>query len=721
MPINEEQLREEIRRKLEQEEQARRNKSKEKSFEAKKEVTKKKDFLPEKVKQYIYMQEGYQYSVEHDDVFICSNHLGEYLFCTPDQLEAQNEYFDGGKEGEKEILKTLKNKPAFDTNSEIVDIYRSQLREEFKKNYEDWLEVRNERRKIAEKQEKSRLRKKIEQEEQDKFYQNKPEYNKYFNHLGEYIWMTEEDFRQQNEYYPPEETVQQKIAQNYISWFVFSFILILFVIILTWFFWPEPGKYAYVRIRSNVDEFRLLANRANFLIKEKNNILKIPVSDSQRVNVRAFKPDYKILRGDTSLLLSVGDTSNFIVEMRKIKLTDYLIIVNLDANIENAKVFVNRSFLGEYPELNKLHLEKGIYDIQLFKDDFRNLTGTQTLDLSIDTSTRKLYFSFEPLSKMLESRAKNIRGSIGISSNIPNANVYVNGKLRGSTNLVLDNLNSGKYTIRVEKKGYNVQPSSKTVELGPGREISTIEFSLVSTSGQLNLQVSPSLGSVFMDGKLLTSGNFNGIVATGDHILSPQPLVGYRTPKAFTFDMTQNGYKKITITYSPDIDYSISLDPRGELLKVGNISNFPGYSRLGVFREDNSIGPEKVKNETAGYGWMMGYALRFETPPGSDGVVFIIDIPLEFDLSLPVYFYWEGYKMRENYPITPSENHLLKLTVNGKEVFDNYKPKYFLDSFPNGQDKVKINDFLRSGNNRLQFSVADDNTSFFFLKKVRIH
>lgn len=721
MPLNEEQIREEIRRKLEQEEQARLNKSKEKPIEAKTDIPKKKDFLPEKVKQYLYLQEGYQYSIEHDDVFICSNHLGEYLFCTPDQLEVQNEYFDGGKEGEKELLKTLKNKPAFNDNDENIKKIRLGLKEEFKKGYEDWLEIREERVKIAEKQEKNRLRKKIEKEEKDKFYENKPEYQKYYNHLGEYIWMTEEDFRQQNEYYPPEETVQQKIAKSYISWFVFSFILVLFVVILTWFFWPESGKYAYVRIRSNVDEFRLLANRANFLINEKNKILKVPVIDSQRVNVRAFKPDYKIERGDTSLLLSVGDTSDFIVEMRKIRYTDHLTTVILDANVENAKVFVNRSFLGDYPELHKLHLEKGIYDIQLFKDDFRNLTGTQTLDLSSDTSTQKLYFSFEPLSKMLESRAKNIRGSIGISSNIPNASVYVNGKLRGSTNLVLDNLNSGKYTIHVEKKGYNVEPTSRIVELGPGREISSIEFNLVSTSGQLNLQISPSLGTVFMDGKLLATGKFDGIVATGNHNLTPQPLKGYRTPKAFTFDMTQNGYKKFSITYSPDIDYLISLNSRGELIKEGDISNFPGYSRLGIFREDKEIGPEKVMNETAGYGWMMGYALRFETPPGSDGIVFIIDIPLEFDLSLPVYFYWEGYKMRENYPITPSENHLLKLTVNGKEVFDNYKPKYFIDSFPNGEEKVKINDFLRSGNNRLQFSVADDNTSFFFLKKVRIH
>ena len=722
MGINEKKLRDEIRKQLEEEEQARQDRKKSESVASGKPLSKEKiTRIPQPVKEYIYLNEGWKFFKNHTDILICVNHLGEILFCTPHQIEQQNEYFDEGITGEKLVQKQLRKKPDFDLESPDIKQYSESIQNDFHTAFQTWVEINKKRLEELAVKEEARKRQRIVEEEKEKFYRDHPEYNKYFNHLEEYKWMTEDEYRQQNEYYPPDESFVEKVSRNPLLSFAGIITLIVFAIVLIWFMWPESGTYAYVQINSNVEDFRLMAERTNFLVHEKTQVVKVPLVESIETRVRAFKPGYKTVHGDTILKLSVGDTAKYLVYLRKIEETDKLSRVKLRADINNAKIFVNRSYYGEYPQISTLFLEPGVYEIQLYKDKYRNLTDPQMVDFTSDTTERSLYFNFEHVSKILETRASRIQGSIGISSNVPNADVYVNGQIKGKTNLVLNNLSSGRYNIKVTKKGYSVTPASRIVELGPGREVTTIEFTLMSTSGQLVLDVNPQGAVIFMDGKKLSQGSFQGVIPQGNHTIQPRPLNGYRSPLPIKINLQQNDYKKISIVYSPDIDYQLSLNSNGSVAKSGYIRIVPGYERLGIFREDQSLGPEITNNEAKGFVWMMGYALRFESPPGNDGFIYIINIPIEFDLNFSVYFEWEGYKLRDNYPITPSEGHFLRLMVNGKNVLENYEPKHFIDDSGAKPEKIRINRYLRPGNNRLQFSVTDDNSSYYILKKIRIH
>jgi hypothetical protein len=341
--------------------------------------------------------------------------------------------------------------------------------------------------------------------------------------------------------------------------------------------------------------------------------------------------------------------------------------------------------------------------------------------LKSNNETRKLDFNLEAIASLLALQARKISGSISVSSSIPEADVFINGEYSGKTNLVLDNMSSGKYKVEVRKKGYTVVPEYRVVQLGQGREVATVDFTLLSTSGQLRLDVNPGSAIINMDGRVFSTGSYNGLISVGKHVLEPQPLPNYRTPKPIHFSIKRNDYRKIAITYSPDIDYGAFLNQDGMVITEGGLSLIPGYERLGIFKEDRKLGPEIINDPNVGTVWKLGYALRYDSPPGKDGFIIVIRIPVEFDLSFPVYFSWEGYKLDENYPITPVENHSLDLIVNGKVVFNNYEPKKNIGDRGKENERFQINQYLRAGKNTIKFVVGDNNSSYYLLKGFRIH
>jgi len=722
MKKEEREFREEIRKQIEKEAQAKIDKehARQKAVVSDGGV-KKTAKLSHAVKEFIYIKEGWKFYRKHDDVLICANHLGEISFLTPSQADSQNEYYEHGKEGEKMVQKYLRKKPKFSLEDPNAEEYKIEVISDFNQAYDKWLIIRKKQLDQLVKMEESNKREKIIADEREKYYRNHPEYHIYQNHLDESKWMTEDEFRLQNEFFPPDETILDLIKSNPAPWFLGSSVFAIVIFFLTLYFWPDNNQYAYLQINSNEPVYRLLANRANYLIEDSYKFLRIPVKDTLEVNIRPFKPGYKVVSGNKKFLLVKGDTTRYIVLFRKIKKTENLAAILISANISEGKIFVNRTYYGDFPTSDTLRFEPGIYEIQLFKDGYRNISGTQIVDLKSKDDLVEIDFKFEPISSILASRAKIINGSISIFSNIQNADIYINNQLRGQTNKIIDGLQSGKYNIRVEKQGYKVLPKNMIIKLGPGREVATADFILTSKSGQLIIKIDPPHGSVYLDGNPFTTGSFDGLIPVGTHRLDPQPINGFRTPKTTEFEMKRDDYKKFNITYSPDIEFLIRMNNSGNIAVNGDITLISGYERLGVFKEDSKAGPEIVLNEQIGYAWKLGFGLRYDTPPGNDGFILVFNIPGNFDLDFPVYFEWEGYKTDENYPFTPAENHSIKVIVDGRTALNNYEPKYSLGDGNPKIERIKINHMLRPGNNRIHFSVTEENSAYYLVKGFRIH
>jgi hypothetical protein len=720
--MDEKKIREEVRRQLEEEAKRKREEqSRESSSAAQENIAAETINLSHEEQIYYYLLEGDEFRKQHPHFIVATNHLNEIRFLTALEMQQQSEYYSDDKKANRILQKKIRKKPKSVGSESEIGAYRQRIHQQLQKSLADWQEINKDLTARREELLARRQHQQIVTSETEKFYSEHPDYEKYINHLGEYRWLTREEYLQQNEYFPLQEGVVQRVRSNIGLWSVGATLLLLFLGTAIYFFWPTQEEFAYLRIESNTTDFRLRAARSNFIVEESEQVFKIPMRDSFRVAVEAYKPNYKVIHGDTTLLLVPGDTAFYRVRMRPLKVGDKLARVQLEANTDFAKIFVNRTYLGDYPALTELLLEPGFHEIQLFRDGYRNLTGTRELELEADTNALVLAFVFEDFDKVLQSKTRKVKGSIGVSSNVPNADVYVNGVLRGKTNLVLEDLPAGSYEIEVRKIGYEVMPPARQVILQEGREVASVDFSLISTSGQLVLNVRPANAPLLLNGRPIDLERFTGQLPVGEHILRPLPLQGYRTPDSVLLVMPNNGYLRTTIVYPPDIDYQFSINAGGEVETSGGLRYLLGYERLGNFIQDDKLGPELIRHPELGFGWRMGYALRFDTPPGNDGFILSLDIPSDFDLNLPVYLYWEGYKLGENYPITPVENHEIMLTVNNKLVISGREPALDETDYPAAPERIQISRFLRHGLNRLEYRLTDNNTAFYFLKRLRVH
>ena len=89
-------------------------------------------------------------------------------------------------------------------------------------------------------------------------------------------------------------------------------------------------------------------------------------------------------------------------------------------------------------------------------------------------------------------------GSLEVESSPSNAQVSLNGQVRGTTPLKLKDLPAGKYEIRVELPGYD--RAEESVEIAAGSLV-TRSYDLATSQGGMELNVYPAGVTVYMDGK----------------------------------------------------------------------------------------------------------------------------------------------------------------------------------------------------------------------------
>jgi formylglycine-generating enzyme required for sulfatase activity len=131
-----------------------------------------------------------------------------------------------------------------------------------------------------------------------------------------------------------------------------------------------------------------------------------------------------------------------------------------------------------------------------------------------------------------------------INSTPSNATVYINEQQRGVTPLTITAAPNTDYQLRIEKKGYRTL--TRAVQVGAG-ERKAINLGLQAILGTINLQVTPSSASVFVDGKKIGSGNQSLTLKTRQHVI----------------EVRESGYTTETITTMPDANrpqqYAVAL------------------------------------------------------------------------------------------------------------------------------------------------------------------
>lgn len=181
------------------------------------------------------------------------------------------------------------------------------------------------------------------------------------------------------------------------------------------------------------------------------------------------------------------------------------ILIDLDENVgmvsfnsrpQGAQLSIGGRVVGVTPF--KGELNEGKYLIRLERSGYVPLEQTVTLSRG-QRLVREFVLSARP-------------GGVKVVSEPAGAEIFVNETKRGVAPCTLGDLSPAVYTIRAVKAGY--EPIEKTVEIVSGFQ-DEVRFSLVRSTGVLELTVRPAGVTVLVDGKLVGRTKSDGVSVTG--------------------------------------------------------------------------------------------------------------------------------------------------------------------------------------------------------------
>jgi hypothetical protein len=117
---------------------------------------------------------------------------------------------------------------------------------------------------------------------------------------------------------------------------------------------------------------------------------------------------------------------------------------------------------------------------------------------------------------------KNNRTKITIRSNVNNAAVFLNGQFEGNTDLTISDLPAGRYSLRIEKQGY--EPKRYIISVRAGQE-ETFYVELTKYEGYVTFNSKPQNCQISVDGSTISSDTV--LLQEGEHTVTAR-CFGYK-------------------------------------------------------------------------------------------------------------------------------------------------------------------------------------------------
>ena len=335
------------------------------------------------------------------------------------------------------------------------------------------------------------------------------------------------------------------------------------------------AKYAYLTVVSNVE-------RARVTIGDKL-VGFAPVNDFVRIKPGRYKAvvsDKNHFLWEKSIVLSPGKSITLNAQMKS-KLGS----LNLESNIDGAKVYLDERYLGETP------FKKPIQGIR---------TGEYKLVL-----TKKPYFDYERTIKLKPGRVNNhfaemitTLGKLKVQANVKNAQIVLGKRYLGSTPAdIFERLQPGKFELLVTRDGF--EPFKQPIEI-VSNEVKTINVKLKRMKGGLVVNSKPTGGKVYVDGKFSGVAPVKISKPTGNYtvIVKEKGYRDYKTrirlesgqPATINAELSPKPYQ--LYIYSNQKQASVRID--GVLIGTTPVIGYRGSS-FGVHRlEVSKDGFQKV-------------------------------------------------------------------------------------------------------------------------------
>jgi serine/threonine-protein kinase len=179
---------------------------------------------------------------------------------------------------------------------------------------------------------------------------------------------------------------------------------------------------------------------------------------------------------------------------------------------EAAVVYLNGDSIGETP-VNKIPLTPDRYSLNINKKDHHSidttvvLTDGDQLDLSFSLQSSQpeetlIEKEKKPVSR--STRSAPVFASLSVQAEPANAEVWINGKMKGTSPLSLKRLGPGNYQIEVRKENY--QPYQQRLKLKAGNN-QLVSAKLAQYTGGISVSKEPASAVVLLDGKEIDSGS----------------------------------------------------------------------------------------------------------------------------------------------------------------------------------------------------------------------
>ncbi len=654
---------------------------------------------------------------KHKQFIKCTNHLGEYKWLTETEIENQHEFYPYHPGLFDKLTKTGQKKRKIKIPKiEAVDQYVQQLRIQLSEEIEKRIEKDQENREQARARRKEAAGQEKEKSMDDKSYLSHPDYKLYENHLGERRWLTKEEFESQDEFTLEIVPLSRRIL-TILKWGV---PIILLVVAFVYFFSPilvKPKLRGYLKVESNESRGQLYIDR-----KLK---LGLTLDEPIRLSAGIYRISYRKAGFESSPLfhsveIKQQDTVQIYFALTPLKSED-IAIVNINSTFPDAKVFVENNFRGLAVENSKMILKPGKYQIALKKENYTAIPPFAEVSLSKGDSIN-LSFTFTDRSLSRQRDSDDDHGLIEVTSNLQGTKIYMDGKYTGyTTDHIFKKIPFGQHVISLQREGYIIEPNEKSVRLSQLNTYQQAHFSLKKASLYVTFETTPVKGKIYLDGRELAAGSWQGELPPGKYRLRFGEVESYHPPKSLTVDIAEGKKSTFIFTYKPT--FSLTFSPLG--LKPANaIGNIQlGYvNEDDVFYSDPTNGPEIVKSDEIGEKvWLLAYAFAYRNPPENDAIVFTFNVPSSIDLSQNLWLKMWGYKTDDNYPMEFNNVYEIRISINNRMIQKDYTPRYSIDEAKESNfERFRINNLIRHGTNRLQISTGPVNTTYFALWKIAI-
>ncbi len=396
--------------------------------------------------------------------------------------------------------------------------------------------------------------------------------------------------------------------------------------------------------------------------------------------------------------------------------------LKVSANHRDAKIFIDDEFFGELENMPFLLLNEGDHVIFVEKKGFRATPQKQWVNISAG-DTSEAGFTFTPVftRKAANTGAlPSLKGLITISSDAVGGDIYLNGKNTGKeSDHVFTGLPFGEYRISLKREGYICVPEERSITLSANHSSEEVRFELKKEFEQAAITTNPPTARVFIDGKLYGKGGYKGMLKTGEHKLSFGDITGYKTPATRTINIIPNKPLELAIEYFPQLNLVAEVNSTGNIRtnKCEIITGFTLKNR--AFASSREAGPQVVFHEKLNrYVWKMGFAFPYRNPKGNDALRINFSLPMDYQPGQDFVLRLSAAASEERYPQTSSRKTDIRIKVNGKSLKIDYTPRKLEAAGALEEKQWRIGKYLRAGLNTVEISTTDQNTTYFFIKKI---